>query len=273
MTQDFIEYPKVPVHRWLIRMEGGLRPTARKMIPALREYIEDLPPTAATFRPIDAVEERDSEYTHVAPEYVELVGGWPLPDIYERSGTKRYVNPNYEHAHRYSDVIVECACGAVMNVSYDNDDTSLDVEHDHADDCKRYHRLEARAQLLREREKTLLRCVAEFGWTTREFSSRMGVERHTCWQHFGYNIDELRKPYQQRIGNTYALLTNRPDVSPEIMTDIYGLSRQTLRKYARTRTDFHYDQSEKKWKYRPGAGRSGGERADERPSSTGTAGT
>lgn len=236
----------VDVHEFLIDKNGELTRYG-EVVPTIREYIANRPKTCAMFE-LNYIDDLDN--TTIPTEALELAGSWLVPDTLIQGGTntrRKFANPNYEHAHRLTDIVVRCDCGALISQCYDDARfTNLDVEHDH-DGCKKYHRLEARAKLLRRRESVARRVTSRFGWTTRETAARLGMEYHTLTTNLGVEIGELRKEFLRTSGNTYALLTQNDDVSAGDVAEIYGVSSKAMRKRAREHTDFEFNQSTQQW--------------------------
>ncbi len=228
----------VKMHDILLNKEGELGKVAQR-IPEIREYIEDLPKTAATF----AVADIDTFTRDVQDEHLEFVGSWRVPDSYSmKSSTsrRRYVNPNYAHVHTYTDAIVKCECGAEFTMNYEKENSNLRVEHEHEDDCMPYYRLEARAAMSRYRHEMLTRLSA-LGWRGKDIVKRLGMSKsavgNLCRQ-FGTDMEELRDVYRKEAGNTYAHLVRTHNVSPTLVSEIYGHRQSTMTRWAKDYADY-----------------------------------
>lgn len=216
---------------FLFTSNGRLTKKAHQ-IPALREYVQDLPETKATFhrREIDTVS-MDNLHTIL----LEFVGAWPVTGYVEGKGNERFVNPNYAHAHRFSDVAVRCECGAKFTRNYEDGENALRDEHQHADDCKPYYRLRARADMAEKREAMIQRLTL-MGWTGTDIAPRLGVNPNHVGgiaKSLGFSLGELRKAYKGRVGDSYRYAMCELDIGYSEMAAICGHGYSTLNQWSK----------------------------------------
>lgn len=225
-----------PKHDFLFTESGDLHRDARH-IPAIRKHIDGLPETKATFKPkrID-----DVPTGHALSIFLEFVGAWPIADIYDLGGGRKFINPNYCHRHQYSDLVVQCACGAKLSRSYEDGGNTLRDEHEHSNDCKPYQRLRARAEMSERRESYIRRLTA-LGWTGTDIAPRLGVDRNTMGgicDRLGFTLQERRTVYRRRAGNSYRYAVSELGVDAAKMTNIYGHERGTLNTWVNEYGDY-----------------------------------
>jgi hypothetical protein len=218
------------IHEFLLDRNATLRDSCRD-IPLIREHIQNLPQTASTFRlgQIDDVYPPTYEDVHV-----EFCGAWRMHDIYEPSRDRVYVNPNYVHCHEFTDLVVDCQCGAKLTRNYDDEHNSLRDEHTHNADCLPFHRLNARASMSRQRYDIAKHC-GRIGWNGKQMAMRMGVKPTSIGQtlkHYGLSVQDLRDDFRARAARTYQYLIDFADVTGELIADIYGVSRTTMGRWA-----------------------------------------
>lgn len=181
----------------------------------IREKLSELPTSASTWKLSDVLEtDEGDDYNHlsVSDDMITLLGSWRLPDRHNPNRAMRYVNPKTSNKAYYSDVFVECPCGAfIAREEKIQGDAIGDAEHDHADDCTRADRLRARADLL-DRRAEIVEEMLLLGLPASEASERMAMSGRTDRNigpfADGMNIDTERlkeKGVQRRI-NTESML-------------------------------------------------------------------
>jgi len=163
---------------------------------------------------------------------MEFAGSWRT---HETQSTKeqRYVNPNYGYVRQYSDLSVECECGAIVTQHYALDSNPRDIEHDHADDCMPFDRMRARADLAEVRWNEINR-LSRLGWKATEIAPRIGVSRSkTCKfaTDYGTSVKELFNEFRRMAGNSYSILVEN-GVSSDEIESIYGYDRTTLYRWS-----------------------------------------
>lgn len=230
------------MHEFLVN-EDGLNPPA-KHVPAVREYINGLPETKSTFSWKEV--ERDLDITMARPGFnnlhIEFCGAWPLSGSPYNSGHfDRFANPNHVHKQRYSDVAVQCECGAWMTHNYDNEKPdNLDLEHDHTDDCKPFWRLAARSEVKRSRFHTIIRC-AQIGWTSGDIGDRLGVSSNavtTLLRDCHEGMREQRDVYRTKAAETYEYLVRDHGLPVNRVAEIYGHDGSTMTRWAQKYTGY-----------------------------------
>ena len=215
-------YGTDPIHSFLLDYYDELKKDAKKL-PRIRNRVRNMPETKSviTTKAFDF-------HVHTVPNTIfKLAGLWPLPDDY--GGTwRKFVVANSIDASRYTDVVVECACGAKFSRSYDSN-TSVRDAHEHSDDCKPYHRLEARAALSRKREFGLLEGVY-YGWKGEWIGRRLGLNPSSysnTADRFGYTYTDLRKGYRLAAINTWDKAMDN-GATKEELAEVYDISTRTM---------------------------------------------
>lgn len=224
-------------HGFLINCSGELNEAA-SVLGEVREYINDLPKTASTFR-LSALPL--PKYGRITRHHLELCKAWPFVSDYGPTGDhRRYVNPNSDHAYQFSDLIVECACGARFVKNYEVENSPIQQESEHTDSCMPFHRLEARAEMSRKRYK-LIRRLGWLGWKGPDIAPRMGVtQNHTGGYTRDYGID-LREnfvQYRRAVGRTSAYLILREQATLSGMAEVYGHSTKSIREWAKKHSPY-----------------------------------
>lgn len=221
-----------PYHEFMFRADGGTNLDALR---DLREGVEELPKTTASFRVKDVVERHPKEFTE---EFFVLIGSWPLPERISMSRTKRYVNPNHVHRGLYSDISVTCDCGALMVHSYKFDDQLRDYpnveEHKHTDDCTQENREDARTRLLEERADWLQR-AADLYLDREKTARRMGVAKGSVYvvsARTGIDWADERRDGREKMQRTWRLLHDEGGHTYKEIAAAFGKPYKTVRNYA-----------------------------------------
>lgn len=220
-------------HDFLLDRHGELTEQAR-MLPEIRDNINDLPQTTATFK-VTRIHPGQSHY--LDDTELEFLGGWPIHESYSGGSNwgRGFVNPNYIHARTYTDMIHECECGGIVTVKQDNTDRKLDAEG-HKEDCRPHMRLQTRAEMTRERWQQIQR-LAALGWNSTQISTRFGAGNSyvgSFIKQYDTTFKELRNEYRQAAGEMYRHLVHEQDESAEFVSELYGHSTSTLGEWART---------------------------------------
>lgn len=223
-------------HTFLLAADGGLNGAARA-IPTLREYINDLPNTAATFRltHIDDITSQSLEREHA-----EFVYAWPVHNIHAGSGPRSFVNPNHIHAHRYTDIVTRCECGTLLTRNYDDDNNPLRDEHNHFAECLPHYRLRARADMTEQRYQRMLR-LGKLGWKGSQMAPRFGVGESSMSsfaERFNTDLRSVYDQYKEIAANTYTYLVRDCGVPASTVADVYGHARSTMTRWAKTYTEY-----------------------------------
>lgn len=173
----------------------------------VRQFIESLPDTAITFKPADI------DVKAPIPKIrkcCKLVGSWPVPDTMTNTTRIKWVNPNATHAHRYSDAVVKCACGTPMiKQAFSTKEPQPTNSQEH-NNCIRPDRLEARAELLRNRIE-IIEEIYEYGHTVWSMRHRLGLDPDssigTSIKHeLGLDLEKLGKQSRQKVARTATVL-------------------------------------------------------------------
>jgi len=223
-------------HDFLLDSDGELRKPARAL-PKMRRQVQALPETAASFTRTDVVP-HDGRVLDI---FYEFLGAWRLVERYGPSGAShRYVNPQYQYAHRFSDVVVECQCGATFVRNYEDEYRPIDSASEHADTCVPHWRLRARAEMSQRRHQMLLR-LGWLGWKGTDMGHRFGVTRdHTGAYARDYHLTlrECYEQYREAAANTCAHLVTRTDVGLDELANIYGHTRSSVVRWLNEYTEY-----------------------------------
>lgn len=217
----------MPGHDCMIDKYGDLKDAAA-CIPAMRNRLENLAPTAATWNPLQ------TENTHsgsLRPNHLAIIGSWKVPDVFPQSKGTKYVNPAYVHVGTYAGVFVECECGSAINTFRGND---------HGDGCDGGDRKAARERLQRRRAEEIER-LALHGWTAPEIATRLGISDGAVKEIAADRaepLSELREEYRRLQGETYAHLVGERGVLGKDVAEIYGDNQNTILSRAERLADY-----------------------------------
>lgn len=225
------------MHDFLVSSYGGLS-TEAKNINIIKDYINDLPEYAATFR-LGHIDELTCSPNAISDETVEMAGAWSIENTLHSVNEDQYINPNHIHIKQYTDSVVNCRCGAPYVKAYDLED-DIDIQREHTEDCLPYYRLEARAKIQERRHKLLERC-SWLGWKTDTIAPRLGMSKNNVSsfaRQVGTSMTELRDLYRQHASETYVKLVREDGVTASKVADVYGHTRTTLTRWAKKNTDY-----------------------------------
>lgn len=231
------------IHEFMTRIDGSLSKGAEQ-IPQVREFIEELPPTAASFKLRDVPDLEHS--TALDMEHMEFLKCWKPPEHFQRTRKNQYINPGHAHAYHYTDHIAECKCGAILARFIDRSSggNPLQNSHNHSDDCKPQWRMRARARLAEEREQEMLR-LGPMGWRSRNFAARFGLTTRSgvngLPQRYGFTFTELRNEYRRLAANTYTHFVLNTTTTGEEICEIYGHAPATISEWRREYGDGYDD--------------------------------
>jgi hypothetical protein len=201
-----------------------------------REQIEELPETAATFKMKDYLRPRTIDL--FGDRLADYIGSWRIPQQYAPAYQQGrvYVNPNYIHAHTYPGVYTECECGNIQVHPQPKDsvvDPPIDGANEHGD-CKPYHRMEVKAELMRQREECITQQVMN-GVERTYISRRIGFKgdhvNHAA-KRLGISLEHLRQKFIDERGEAIVELAKRGWSTTKI-AKAYGLSRGHVYKQIR----------------------------------------
>lgn len=210
----------------------------------LRDGVDDLPKTAATFTLGGVLDDTPPQVVRDA--MTTLIGSWQVPDYYDggKQGTVRWVNPAYPHRHQFADVFTRCECGALMiRETRSRGDTVFRKEQDHADDCKRSWRLRARARLNEERAERI-ETILRHGISARSMAPRLGLAEDASDTSIGSISDAMNldtaaykaEGKERRLNTECALLTM--GYSPAEVGRLWGVSASTIRYRIAEKTEY-----------------------------------
>lgn len=221
------------VHWFLIDRETGRLTDGARKIPELRERIEELPETRATFKPAQLVE---GNARGIHPEMWELVGSWPVPERYTSARAQRWTNPNYRHIEEYADIMVRCACGKWFSDLYETDPGD---EHYHMQQCRVYDRLRVRAEIHEQRHE-IMRRTSWLGWKGVDMAPRLALQSNNVGNYarkFGSTLTEMRQSFCEAAAKTFVHLVRIGGEDPETVGDVYGYHPTTIRRWVNEKLD------------------------------------
>ena len=227
-----------PFHDFLLSIDGTLTKAARS-IPKLRAEIQSLPKTASSFTATQLAVENATRFD---PIHYEFCKAWLKPEDYGPTGRRqRYVNPNYQHAHRFSDIIVDCRCGATVVRNYEDEQSPLDAKSAHNESCLPHWRLRARADMSEKRWRMIQR-LGWLGWKGMDMGHRFGVTKNHCGSYardYNFTLREAYNQYRVAAGKTAAYcITFIEDVTLADMADIYGHHSKSIRDWMKEHTAY-----------------------------------
>jgi len=220
--EEPVSFPK-DKSEWHHFLEGRVDDAVR-----LREYVEDLPETAATFqlRSVDGIEPQG-----IHRGLVMLTGAWKAPTIITNNRERSWVNPNYKHAHHYSDAAVRCECGIpVVRQCFSENEKQPAHHQEHKDGCTKIDRLENQVQIAKNR-KEIVEEAYEYGHSAASQIQRLGYsDRRKVGagdvEGLGLDLQELAIEGRKKVARTAMVLCR--EHSPEKVAKIYGMSRKSL---------------------------------------------
>jgi len=198
----------------------------------VREFVDNLPTTAATFelKDIDGFNEKRLN-PDALDSVLKLAGSWRVPDLFASNRPQKWVNPNYNHAQHYSDVATECGCGIpVLRMTFGEDEKQPAHHQDHAEDCTKINRLEARAQLLKNR-RDIIRDAYNHAHAASAIQKRLGYAEDKYMggyeiQQLGINGEELAKESRRKMARTAMVLCR--EYSPKDVATLFGVHRRSI---------------------------------------------
>ena len=207
----------------------------------IREYVDSLPETAATFGLRRVNDELSVKHDLVPDGVVKLTGAWPRPDVLPGSaqGMSKWVNPNYIHSQHYSDTVAMCDCGIPVLREYFGDKEKQPAHHqDHKDDCNKIYRKRARLELL-ENRKEIIKDVYYHGHSLRGNKNRLGYGPNVelgskTATDVGIDLQELRMESRKTVARTLLVLSR--DYKSETIGKLYGVSQSTVNRIIKDET-------------------------------------
>lgn len=223
-------------HDFLLTQDGDLNEGAKE-IPKLRKYIDAIPETKATFkfRNVEYTDRVDVDINPYALSsvHMEFLKSWPAPKSVAGDNVRGtcWVNPNCVHAGRFTDIIIPCKCGALIDKNYQTDARGEPQEHE--DHCKPHWRLWARTQLAKRKHDDIIR-LGHMGWRSNDIAPRFGIKDYDSVSPSKYGtpgFTDLHDEYRRLAGNTYAHLVYRKDYRYDEVAEIYGHSYNSLSRW------------------------------------------
>jgi len=230
-----VSFPKDKTewHSWL---EGHLDDAL-----LIREYVEDLPKTAATFG-LGAIEDELSFRRDNLPHsVVKLTGAWLKPDELPGSnqGASKWVNPNYMHAQHYSDAVAMCECGVPILREYFGEDERQPAHHqEHNDNCCKIYRQRSRLQLM-ENKRDIVKDGVYHGHAMYKLNKRLGYSDNYEFKgdraaELGLDAQELRVAARKKIARTMLVLSRTH--RPQDIGKAYGISKSAANRMLKRET-------------------------------------
>lgn len=203
----------------------------------INDYFESMPETSATIAQRTLSNQTGITRMRIMNEVMHLLGSWRIPDYYSKNTS--WVNPTYEHRHRYADAAAVCECGApVLRERFgDKYKQPLDVQ-EHNDDCCRLDRVQARGRMW-EKRREIITEMTSLGHSFRQTNFRLGFAGDTDHGNdlavkCGLDTDALQREGRAKVARTAIVLLR--DYSTQDVADLYGLSRSALSRMLREET-------------------------------------
>lgn len=232
-------YNEYEFHDFLLDASGCLH-DAMHDLADIRSFIDNLPETASSFR----LKQIEGIYQPMFDDvHLEFCKAWRLHDIYAPTTERVFVNPNYAHAQKYTDIVMRCQCGAKFTRNYADDHGNLRDEHAHVDDCLPHWRLEARADMAQERYELMHR-LGELGWKGMDMAPRFGTQPSSMGAfaaQYHTTLRDVYNEYRRLAGNTYAYLVQEENEPPKSIAAIYDHAQSTMTRWAHEYADVEYD--------------------------------
>lgn len=215
------------MHEFLLSQPGWKKDPVHLIVDA-REEVDSLRDTTATFKLKEVMPEE--LIGDAGEEVMAALGTWEMPKVYgnPKQGVIRCVNPNYIHSFRFPDCLTRCECGNIQTHPQPKD-TEVDPPIDGANvhgDCKPYHRMEARAKLMRQREETILDAIRR-GVERDKISRRIGFKgthvSHVA-ERLEIDLHAEREKFLRKRGETMTELA-KMGYKTTTIAQAYGLSR------------------------------------------------
>jgi hypothetical protein len=211
------------VHEWLLAGDYSKNHPAEVQI-EVRDFIEDLPDTKATFARSEPVEDHpDLTYHGVRDEHMLHVGSWPVPDL-DSQNRDRWVNPNHPNAIRFTDAVVVCDCGTRMTRMSTAGHAVFDDDFDHAEDCTQQQKYQAKADLCMKRAE-IMHQTARMGNPISGNYERLGLANTPhggMYKPLGVDANALKKEYHERRLNTVLRLLD--EMPTKRVARVYGVT-------------------------------------------------
>lgn len=195
----------------------------------LRNHMENMPKTSATFRLSDAID--GDEAKAVTEELMHFLGSWKIPERYTDAREQSYINPHYQFAHHFSDAAVWCGCGTLaVREAFSEQLTQPAQSQDHAENCHKIHRHEYRAELLRNKRR-IIKEMALLGHSFREMAQRLGYKVEsdiapTLAENVGLDTSDLIRRGRGRTARTMLVLSR--EYRPTDIGRLYDVDSRTV---------------------------------------------
>lgn len=208
----------------------------------MRRFLEEIPKTKATF---SLSSKRFTDLSKYHPTTrgrrnalqsipMWFFGVWRLVPPYKKlndgRNSKKFVNPNYAHARKFPDCIVQCDCGAYVAHKRKTCGGQLGAASDHDDGCRLEWRYDCRAEVVRKRRDVIKRGL-RFGLETNTIMARLGMEGNswgTTIQRLDVDLESLRQERKELLVFTVDELLERGYSKTEVR-DALGITYRRLR--------------------------------------------
>lgn len=202
----------------------GGEQTALPLLLKFRRGVDDLGELSGTYQ-LGTVIGDDYHPSSFSEYMVWLVGSWLLPPFFPPTRDVRYVNPNYIHRHRYTDIAVKCNCGTIVR-------STNSEEHN---DCRQDWRDSARERLRSKQVRWYkiaaylyldLESVADRMAVTPEYAADLYRELEIDWH-------ARRMAGRDRAARTWRRLHDEYEYQWTTIAEAFGVNSGTVRTYAR----------------------------------------
>jgi len=217
-----VSFPK-DKSEWHHFLEGNVEKAV-----AIREHVENLPKTSATWR-LNDVAGVDPQGVHVG--LVKLTGAWKAPTIVTNNRDRHWVNPNYQYAQHYSDAAVSCECGIpVVRQSFGEHEEQPAHHQEHKEGCTKIDRLENQVAIAKNR-KEIVKEAYQYGHSAASQIQRLGYSGDRKvgagdLEGLGLDLAELARDGRRKLARTAIVLCR--EHSPETVASLFGMHRKSL---------------------------------------------
>jgi len=234
--QEPVSFPK-DNSEWHRCLEGDIEDAL-----TIREHIESLPDTSATFRLKNIRDGLNKQHAHIQSGVMKLMGSWEVPKELSNNDGRVFVNPSYQHSQHYSDALVTCECGIpVLRESFGPDEKQPAHHQEHKDDCTKINRLDAQKRLL-ENRRDIIRDGYNHNQSLNSMAQRLGYSSERPLskgnvRDLGVDIDRLKRLKREKLARTLMVLSR--EYGPSTLGELFDVDRRTISQMLNKETKSH----------------------------------
>lgn len=245
---ETISYTETAPYRWMFMWKGG-KDRAQTMpddhlawmFKDVREEYESLPKSAVTFK-LKTLTDKSGEHTGNLGGMLTYLGAWEMPARFTNSWVGKWVNHRGRWAPKFSDASVQCECGATKYYTEDRMyGKGFDQRHDPS--CTKVEEHETIAQMWRNR-KRILETAALNRLPRRYAADRIGMTPESITKHcrlMNVDYDDLHAHACRKWRATMVMLRKQFDFTHRDLSDVFGVSRHTLREHINANLQIYRD--------------------------------